>query len=188
MWRVLTFVAAVAAVGLVAISSAEAALNHRYSFSNLLDSVGDADLTLSGDAVLGTGQLSLNLDGDANTPRDGVANMLANGANGININSYSALTVEFWATADAVLNNGFHSAVGFGDVYNNAVPPVDGPNGAGADYIILQTHRGDNFSRGSIAVTNETMGAPWARKQARTVRNSTTPHNITMRLRSAIRA
>jgi hypothetical protein len=54
--------------------------------------------------------------------------------------------------------------VGFGSNYNNAVPPADGPNGAGADYIIMQTHRAVDFeeSRGAISVTNqETTGAPW---------------------------
>src|SRR5262245_55699438 len=102
---------------IIARSACAAGLTHRYNFSSTNDLVGTANLTLSGDALLASGQLALNLDGDPGTPRNGVANMLANGASGININTYSGVTIELFATPDATLDDSFSTVVGFGDVY-----------------------------------------------------------------------
>lgn len=155
---------AAAAIALVAVGTAQAQLQHRYNFDlDLTDSVGSADGTATGDVLVAGGNVLVNL---LDAARDGRVDLLANGANGININTYSATTIEFWATpncdnVDACgpnPNDSFSTALGFGSVYE-AGEGADA--GAGADYILMQTDRGDDFSRGSIAVTDETQGAPW---------------------------
>jgi hypothetical protein len=103
--------------------------------------------------------------------RDGRVDLLSSGANGININTYPSVTVEFWATpecdpgqpgctpAGAYSNDSFSTAVNFGDVYpaGKAFPA-----GAGSNYIIMQTHRGDNVSRAAIAITDvNNANGPW---------------------------
>jgi hypothetical protein len=176
MARVLVyFLAAFAALGIVISSSARAAgvLTHRYSFTtDLSDSVGSAGGTATGDASVLGGQLYLNELGSTGA-RDGRVDLLANGANGININTYPSATIEFWATpecdpgqagcsvAGAYPNDGFSTAVAFGSV--KAAPALGNfPIGAGSDYVIMQTHRGDNVSRGAIAITDETANVgPW---------------------------
>ena len=126
MSRVLFFLSAAVAVVLT-VGSAQAQLTHRYNFdTDLSDSVGSADGTQMGDVILAGGQALLN---ETDVARDGRIDLLANGANGININTYSATTIEFWATpecdpaqagctvAGANANDGFSTAVSFGTVY-----------------------------------------------------------------------
>lgn len=77
-------------IGMVAQSSASpgSALQHRYSFdADVRDSVGHADGTLAGEAVIGDGQLRLN----------GSAGTFANLPGGL-IAGDKAVTFEFWAT------------------------------------------------------------------------------------------
>jgi len=170
MSRVLFFFLTASVAAVMAVGSAQAQLAHRYSFDDLTDSVGNADGTQMGDVLLSGGSAIIN---QLDVARNGRIDLLSSGANGININTYTATTIEFWATpecdgsaacslAGVNANNGFSTAVALGNVYNNVTPPTDGPNGAGADLILMQTHRGDNVSRGAIAITNEaTQGAPW---------------------------
>src|SRR5262245_14387191 len=117
MKRVLVNSAMALAVASLLAGSAPAQLTHRYSFdTDLSDSVGDADGTAMGDAFVLGGQALVNLTDAA---RNGRIDFLANGASGININTYSAVTIEFWATpncdnADTCApnpNNGFHTAL-----------------------------------------------------------------------------
>ena len=176
MTRVLVFLTAIVAAGTMTVSSAQAQLQHRYTFSDLdglTDSVGNADGTAVGDVAVAGGYVLVNqLDGDP--PRDGRVDLLSNGASGININTYSAVTIEFWAIpncADPAVcsinpNDNFSTTLGFGSTYGppDLPAPEVGPTGAGADYIIMQTHRAFDFneSRAAIAVTTqETLGAPW---------------------------
>jgi Concanavalin A-like lectin/glucanases superfamily len=159
-WRTLIFLSLVAGLAIGTSDRARAALTHRYSFNDgtAADSVGNADGTLSGNASIGGGQLSLNMGG---TTRDGVVNLLSSGADGINVNTYSALTVEFWATPNSAtdppgvapnLNDGFSTAVAFGK--------INGTNaGLAGNYVLMQTHRGDDVSRGSISISDD--GDPW---------------------------
>src|SRR3990172_1582537 len=97
MDRVCYFLTAVAAVGIMTAGPAQAQLQHRYTFSDLdglTDSVGDADGAALGDVLVAGGQVLVNL---LDAARNGRVDLLANGANGININTYSAVTIEFWA-------------------------------------------------------------------------------------------
>jgi hypothetical protein len=131
---------------------ASGALAHRYSFNDgtANDSVGAAHGTLVGNASIGGGQLSMN----AADPRDGRVDLLAGGAGGINVNTYAGLTVELWATPNSARNNSFSTAVGFGKV-----SPANA--GHAHDYILMQTHRGDNVSRGAIAIHPDADTDPW---------------------------
>lgn len=148
-------------------TAVQAALTHHFEFneaagsSTTVDSVTGLNATVSGNAAItGTGAARLNLGGSS---RDGLISMVtsATDPNGIDIPSYQALTVEFCATpnADASppgitpnLNNSFSTAVGFGKI-NGTDPGLFG------EYIILQTHRGDNVSRGAISFSDD--GSPW---------------------------
>jgi hypothetical protein len=175
--RGLVFLMALVAVAALAVGPAQADLKHRYTFSDadlLTDSVGDADGVAMGDVLVSGDNVLVNLLGGTGA-RDGRVDLLANGANGININTYSAVTIEFWATPNCAAvdgscapypNDSFSTALGFGSTYGppDLPAPEVGPTGAGADYIIMQTHRAVDFleSRGAIAVTQEdTLGAPW---------------------------
>jgi hypothetical protein len=170
MMRVLFFFLTAAIAAVLGVGSAQAQLAHRYSFDDLTDSVGDADGTQMGDVFLAGGSALVN---QLDVARNGRIDLLSSGANGININTYSATTIEFWATpecdggaacslAGVNANDNFSTAVSFGSVYNNTPALPDAGNGAGADYIIMQTHRGGSASRGAISVNNETTpGAPW---------------------------
>jgi hypothetical protein len=169
MWKVRLFVMAVGAACIMTAGSAQAVLKHEYTFSDLdglTDSVGDADGTATGDVLVNGGYVLVN---QLDLARNGRVDLLANGPNGININTYTKTTIEFWAIpncADVAVcptnpNDNFSTTLGLGSTYTLDPP---GPIGAGADYIIMQTHRAFNFneSRAAIAVTSEaTLSAPW---------------------------
>ena len=125
-------------------TAAPAALRHRYTFNDgtANDSVGTANGTLHGNAHIAAGQLIL--DGSPNTFVD----LLSSGPNGINLNTYtSGLTLEVWATPSSAMT-GFSTLLGFGAV--NTTNPA-----FAANYLNLQTHRGDNVSRAAIAISND---------------------------------
>lgn len=135
---------AVVALALSA-SLGNAALTHRYSFNtDASDSVGGANGTLMGGASVAVGQLALSGASDTfvNLPAPAIA-----------VNTYSALSLEVWATPYAPALNSFSTLLGFGQV---------DPNNASfaANYVILQTHRGDNVSRAAISIGN--LDAPYA--------------------------
>lgn len=124
---------------------ANAALTHRYSFNtDASDSVGTADGTLNGGASVAVGQLTMT--GASDTYVTLPAPVIA-------VNTYSALSLEVWATPYAPALTSFSTLLGFGQ--------VDPDNsGFAANYVILQTHRGDNVSRAAISIGN--LSAPYA--------------------------
>ena len=124
-----------------------AVLKHRYSFNDNTanDSVGTAHGTLMGDAAIADGQLVLP-GGSA-----GSGHYLDLPGSTIAINTYPALTLEVWSTQDTE-NQTFTGTVAFGGTWEN---------GFGRDYIMFQTTRGDNVTRGMIAMTPD-QDAPWA--------------------------
>jgi hypothetical protein len=93
------FSAQVAVVALIlTTTTALADIQHRYSFNNdgmAEDSVGLAHGTLMNGATVAGGLVTLT--GGAGQGAQHVS-LLADGANGINIAGYSALTIELWAT------------------------------------------------------------------------------------------
>jgi hypothetical protein len=87
----------VCAVSLMALDTASAAsLKHRYSFNGgkVEDSVGKAHGTLVGGATVSDGQARLTGE------KGQRIELLASGADGININAYKAITFEAWYTAE----------------------------------------------------------------------------------------
>lgn len=141
-----TLVITTAALALaLSASLANAELTHRYSFNtDASDSVGTADGTLEGGASVGVGQLMLT--GASDTYVTLPAPVIA-------VNTYSALTLEVWATPYAPALTSFSTLLGFGQ--------VDPDNSSfAANYVILQTHRGDNVSRAAISIDN--LSAPYS--------------------------
>lgn len=120
---------------------ASAILTHRYSFdTDVSDSVGTAHGTLQSGATVSGGQLQVNGTGAfANLPGGTIA-----------INTYSAITLEMWSTQPAI-NQGFSMTASFGGTWGN---------GFGQNYLNIATTRGDNVSRGAIAITPD-QNEPW---------------------------
>ena len=117
-------------------------LTHSYTFDNgtANDSVGTADGTLVGDAMVTGGLLVVDGDGDwMEIPGDVVA-----------INTYSELTLELQVTQS--VDNPFSMTASFGGTWDN---------GFGKDYIFIATGRGDQMNRGAIANTPD-QDSPWA--------------------------
>ena len=99
-------------------------LNHRYSFNgNANDSIGNANGTLLGDAVVTNG--SLVLDGTAGTYMQLPSNLFT-GANA------TALTVEFWATFGVNQNNSYVFSFGNTNIILGTVN--------GSQYVIYTPH------------------------------------------------
>lgn len=131
----------------LSLGTAMGQLNHQYSFNTdglADDSVGSADGTIVGDAVVAAGQATMNFGA-----RDGIIDLPAAT---IGVNAYSALTFEVWATPDSALNSSFSTLLGFGKV-NGTDPGLFG------EYLLLQTHRGDNASRAAVSLSDD--GSPW---------------------------
>lgn len=121
---------------------ASAAVVHQWTFNDgtFNDSVGSLNGTLDGAAAVSGGQMALTggtgeLDGSA-----------------LALHTYTAVTLEFWATPDAN-QTGFRSLFGVGndDVPASTAPPTE--------YFILQTHRGDDVTRASISLSTD--ASPW---------------------------
>jgi autotransporter-associated beta strand protein len=109
-------------------------LTHRYSFTtNANDSVGTANGTLFGDAVVTNG--SLELDGTSGTYMQLPAGIV-NGAN------QTALTVEFWATYGVNADNCYVFSFGNTNIIAGAVD--------GSEYVIYSPH---NSSGQSLSIT-----------------------------------
>ena len=90
---------------LFGVTSAHAGLTHRYSFdADASDSVGSADGTLFGDAIVSGGSVSFDGTGDYVT-FDGSA---------IGINGYSEVSLELWFTASATNDSGNDMIAAFG--------------------------------------------------------------------------
>jgi hypothetical protein len=103
------------------------------------DSVGTANGTLFGNAVIRNGLLVVDGDGDwMEMPGDV-----------IDINSYSALTLELWSAQE--VDNPYSMTASFGSTWEN---------GYGKDYIFIATGRGDQMNRGAIANTPNDVN-PW---------------------------
>jgi len=123
-------------------SFAPAALRHRYSFtSDASDSVSGANGVLMNGAAILKGQLVC----------DGVDDYVELPAAEIAVNTYSAITLELWAT-QPTFNQGFSMTAAFGGRYSS---------GYGRDYLMLCTSRGDDVSRAAIANTASSSN-PWA--------------------------
>jgi len=155
--RCLTGLAAAALAGFGV--PAHAVLIHSYDFtSGLTDSVGGADAILTGDAAQTAAGLELN---QVSSARDGFASLdtdgdLGNGS-GLNLAQYNGLVVDVWATpnaADASLNpnDAFSALLGFGKASTFYTW------GAADNYVLVQSHRADDASRG--AISNGEM-EPW---------------------------
>jgi hypothetical protein len=132
-----------AASTLFVVSPVEGALTHEWLFNDgtANDSMGAAHGVLNGAATVAGGQLSL-----PNTATTGNSTVDLN-ASVIGINSYSAFSIEAWATPSSVMT-GFTTLLGFGMVNTTDA-------NFAANYFILQTHRGDNVSRAAIAISND---------------------------------
>lgn len=117
-------------------------LTHRYSFTtDASDSAGTAHGTLVNGAVISGGAVVCNGTGAyVNLP-----------AAVIGLNAYPALTLELWSTQPAI-NQDYSMTAAFGGTW---------PNGNGRDYLMISTTRGDNVSRGAIALTPD-QDSPWA--------------------------
>jgi hypothetical protein len=115
---------------------------HRYSFdTDASDSVGLADGTLIDDAYISSGEIYLDGDGDyVDLPGAEIA-----------INTFPEITIEMWST-QPVINQSYSMTAAFGGTWPS--------NGAGRDYIMIATTRGDNVSRGAIANTPDDQ-QPW---------------------------
>jgi len=82
-----------------------AELVHRYSFdSSTQDSIGDADGTLQGDAVVSGSSLIL----------DGVDDWMSMPGDVIALNAYETITTELWFTSKAGGNTGYTMILYFG--------------------------------------------------------------------------
>lgn len=135
------------------VTSAQAQLQHRWSFdTDATDSVGSADWTLEGNAMVTGGALVLDGSG---TLADGNATRASQLGSNININTYPAVTLELWATPSTA-NTGFTTVAGFSQDNDT---DADGVSNVPIDPFILQTHRGDNVSRTSISLGSD--GDPW---------------------------
>jgi autotransporter-associated beta strand protein len=99
-------------------------LNHRYSFtSDANDSIGGANGTLYGDAVVSNGMLEL--DGTSGTYMQ-ITNTLFNATNA------TALTVEFWATFGANSANCYVFSFGYTNIVGGQVQ--------GSKYVSYSPH------------------------------------------------
>jgi hypothetical protein len=126
-------------------SLTQAALTHIYSFNtDASDTIGGADGTLHGGASVAVGQLTLTGASDTYVELPAAT---------IGVNNYSALSLEVWATPYPQALTSFSTLLGFGQV------DPDNSNFA-ANYVILQTHRGDDVSR--AAISNGNLSAPYA--------------------------
>lgn len=148
---------------LLAVSSVQGALIHRYSFSNasgdatggtLTDSVGGANGSVLGAGAQFTGS-GLDLPGgDSNTQAYGdLPNNL--------ISPHTSITVEGWVTIDGGGNN-WARIFDFGSTEPGGVNgEITGPgntNGGGTtglDYFFLSASRGGNYNDQRVEIRNE---------------------------------
>lgn len=137
---------------------ANADLTHLYTFDDgtANDSVGDADGTLMGDAVVSEGQVLL--DGSSTTYVDLPGPAIA-------INTYPAITLELWLTSSPA-NMNYTMAAVFGRTFAGASDPLSQANGGpfangdtwrGVHYLMLQPTRGDGHGR--VAITAQSFEA-----------------------------
>ena len=134
-------------VVLVLATSAQAVVipTHSYIFAGSTTDTGSAANKAHGALV---GAATINEDGELVLDTLGEY-MTMNGAT-IAINTYTEVTLEFWATN--FINNGYTMTAAFGDNW---------ANGLGKDYLCLTNGRGDNVTRAAIALTPDNA-SPWA--------------------------
>jgi hypothetical protein len=137
-------------IGVILVSMsnwASASLLHRYSFNDgtANDSIGTANGMLMNGATIVGGELVLG-GGAAATGA-----YVSLPASAIGINAYPGLTFELWSTQPTV-NQGFSMTAVFGGTWAD--------NGTGKSYVDIATTRGDDVSRGAIAITPDS-DAPW---------------------------
>ncbi len=123
-----------------------AALVHQYTFEDGTsnDGIGGLNGTLNGTASVSGGQLSL--DGSGTMDLDGTTLDLA---------GFSNLTIEAWATPDSGMG-GFHTLFAAGNVNTVSGDWL-------ANYVLLQTHRGDDASRAAVQVGD--VNQPWTAEE-----------------------
>lgn len=135
------------AVSALFANSASAALKHLYTFNDgtVTDSVGGANGTLEGGAVVVAGQLTLSGSGQfANLP-----------AATIGINAYTKTTLEMWLNAAPSSNDQFTMAAAFGRHGDPTATPAEDAN-LGYDYIMVQPTRGGGQLFSRMAITDGT--------------------------------
>jgi hypothetical protein len=148
--------AALTLVGIaLASASAQAAIVHRWSFNTAgmaEDSVGPADGILHNGAVVAGGQLALT-----NAVMAPYMQMPSSGPGGININTFTNVTVTSWYTGPAVDPGGFRTLVALGKKVTQPGGEQHGAvvvgEGLGADYLFMQPWRGGGpvgASKGAI--------------------------------------
>lgn len=153
------FSAQLAVVALIlTTTTALADIQHRYSFNvdgQAEDSVGDADGTLMNGATVSGGLVTL-AGGAAGQAGQHVA-LLADGANGINIAGYSALTVEIWATHNANTGNTWsrYFDIGSHNIIDQDPPNMDPAEGVNAgNSIFLTADAGGAAVAQRLAISN----------------------------------
>lgn len=151
-----------ALIAIALASSAPAALVHQYNFEDgsLNDSVGAADGTGFGSYGVSGGQLTFDTDGE----------YVDMGGPTIAINTFTALTIEVWATP-SYLNTGYHAILGFGET-NVTVA---------SDYLRLMTNRGDSSSSADISLSDDSD--PWTEEDsAYGAEDTDVPHHYVLTL------
>lgn len=126
---------------------------HRYSFdSGTQDSIGNADGTLEGDAVVSDGSLIL----------DGVDDWMSMPGDVIALNAYETITTELWFTSKAGGNTGYTMILYFG---GNGRTESGASSNLGYHYLFMSAARGDNASRAAIQ-TRSLDSSPWTEEDA----------------------
>jgi hypothetical protein len=130
-------------------SNADAVLRHRYNFNTDVaalgmfeDLVGNADGTLFGAATVAGGQLVLPGGGAAKAGDH--AQLLANGANGININTYTNASFESWVTVN-------DEAELWARIFDFGGHSISAPTNAGNSIFMTQNAGGANDVRFAIS-------------------------------------
>jgi len=133
--------------GLLSCQTADAALRHQYTFGGanvgpggtFEDLVGNADGKLFGNATISGGELILP-GGGAGITGDH-ARLLADGADGINIFNYNAVTFSTWATTTNI--NDLWAR--YFDIGFRNVPDANAPNDQAANSIFATINALGNF-------------------------------------------
>jgi hypothetical protein len=153
--RGLTAFVAVAGLMLAGMT-ADAAIRHRYSFGTdglAEDSVGMADGTLMNGATVSGGELRLT-DTGMNGQAAQHLSLLADGANGINIAGFNALTVEMWATTTNTNNWVRYFDIGSHNIIDQDPPNMDPAEGGFAGNSIFATVDAGGANTIRLAISN----------------------------------
>jgi hypothetical protein len=134
---------AAGAMVLAGASGAHAALMHQYTFEDgtANDSVGSAHGTLEGGATIVDGQVQF----------DGTDDYVNLPGSTIQVNTYSALTVELWLTSSSSNAGKFTMAAVFGRHGQDGDPNT----GWGYQYLDMQPTRADGSGEGWATITDQ---------------------------------